>query len=244
MNIKNHIPNTITCLNLFSGCIAVALAFQGNLLASALFIFASAIFDFFDGFAARKLQAFSIVGKDLDSLADLISFGLAPATMVSSLLKEYQYPEYMFDYAFIFPYIAYLIAVFSALRLAKFNNDERQSNTFIGLPTPANALFIAGFANAPSASFLWQPLTSFSDMWTNQVSGLFVLLGLIAISSFLLVSPIPMFSLKQTGKLQYVFLTISVILIGTCGFLGMFMSISVYILFSIFKIIATSKTIK
>ena len=162
--IKKHIPNAITSLNLFSGCIAVVSAIEGDLTAAFLFIILSAVFDFFDGFAARKLGVASPIGKDLDSLADDISFGLAPAAIVSSLLKECDYPEAMLDWAFVIPYIPYVIAVFSALRLAKFNNDERQHVSFIGMPTPANAIMTGAMANMPVAAFLWQPAPVFSDM--------------------------------------------------------------------------------
>jgi len=137
--IKKHIPNSITCLNLFSGCVAVFLAFKGNYEGAIIAILLAAVFDFFDGFAARLLKAYSPMGKELDSLADMVSFGVAPGAIVFSLLSETNVCEWL-------PFLAFLIPVFSGLRLAKFNIDERQTTSFIGLPTPANAIFWAGLA--------------------------------------------------------------------------------------------------
>ena len=123
--IKNNIPNTVTCLNLFSGCIACVMAFEARYDLALLFIVLSAVFDFFDGMLARILNAHSIIGKDLDSLADDVSFGVAPSLIVFSLFKEMYYPANMEFLAPYLPYAAFLISVFSALRLAKFNNDTR-----------------------------------------------------------------------------------------------------------------------
>ena len=125
--IKNSIPNTVTCLNLFSGCIACVMAFEAKYELALLFIALSSIFDFFDGLLARMLNAHSIIGKDLDSLADDVSFGVAPSLIVFSLFKEMYYPASMEFIAPYLPYLAFLISVFSALRLAKFNNDTRQT---------------------------------------------------------------------------------------------------------------------
>ena len=144
--ITRHIPNTLTCLNLFSGCVAAVMAFQFKYELALLFIVIGAVFDFFDGLAARALDAHSIIGKDLDSLADDICFGLAPSVVVFSLFREMPYPGGMSGVSAYFPYLAFLIAVFSGLRLAKFNNDTRQATSFVGLPVPATALFWASLA--------------------------------------------------------------------------------------------------
>ena len=117
------------------------MAFEAKYELSLIFILLSAVFDFFDGMLARLLKAHSSIGKELDSLADDISFGIAPALIIFSLFKEMVYPVFMSGVEEYIPYLAFLIAVFSALRLAKFNVDERQTSSFIGLPTPANALF-------------------------------------------------------------------------------------------------------
>jgi CDP-diacylglycerol---serine O-phosphatidyltransferase len=198
--MKKHIPNFITCLNLFSGCVAAYLAFKGKYTGAFGAILLAAVFDFLDGFAARLLKAYSPMGKELDSLADMISFGLAPGIMVFSLLNKTSINEWL-------PYAGFLIPVFSGLRLAKFNIDERQTSSFLGLPVPANAIFWAGMIN------------SFSLLLTDNV---WFFLVLIAVFCFLLVSEIPMFSLKfknvswKDNQNQYLFL------IGCAGILAYF----------------------
>ena len=165
--ITRHIPNALTCLNLFSGCIAGVMAFESRYELALLFIIISAVFDFFDGLAARALDAHSPIGKDLDSLADDISFGVAPSLIVFSLFKEMPYPAYMEGTATWLPYSAFLISVFSALRLAKFNNDTRQTTSFIGLPVPANALFWAFVERQQGELPLPVVLRYFPDHFTN-----------------------------------------------------------------------------
>ena len=210
--ITRHIPNTLTCLNLFSGCIACVMAFETRYEAALGFIILSAAFDFFDGMMARVLNAHSAIGKDLDSLADDISFGVAPSLIVFSLFKEMNYPEAMASY---FPYLAFLLAVFSALRLAKFNNDTRQTSSFVGLPVPANALF-------------WASLAAGGHSWlTSDSLYPICLLLLVGLFSWLLVSEIPMFSLKfknlswKDNKVSFVFLIACIPLLlfmGVCSF--------------------------
>lgn len=233
--MKQHIPNMVTCLNLLSGCVATVFALQGDAFTATIFIMAGAVFDFFDGFLARLLDAHSVIGKDMDSLADDITFGLAPAALMFSLFKQYPYAT---DFGATYvPYTAFLIAAFSAIRLAKFNNDARQTKSFIGLPTPANALLIAGIANAPMASFMWMDWPEFATLWTCPGVGLSVLIILTGTLCYLLVSEIPMFSLKERGKLQYAFLAISAILILLCGFLGLAVAMATYITISWIKMI-------
>lgn len=174
--IIRNIPNTITSCNLFCGCIASYWAFQGNYKLALLFIILGAVFDFFDGMTARLLHVSSPIGKELDSLADDVTFGLAPAAIVFSLFKEVHYPAFLAPIADIMPYAAFLIAVFSALRLAKFNLDERQTSSFIGMPTPANALF-------------WGSLTvGAHDFLTSTSFNAIYLLILVIIMSLLLVA--------------------------------------------------------
>lgn len=213
--ITRHIPNTLTCLNLFSGCIACVMAFEARYEAALGFIILSAAFDFFDGMMARVLNAHSAIGKDLDSLADDISFGVAPSLIVFSLFKEMNYPEAMASMASYFPYLAFLPAVFSALRLAKFNNDTRQTSSFVGLPVPANALF-------------WASLAAGGHSWlTSDNLYPICLLLLVGLFSWLLVSEIPMFSLKfknlswKDNKVSFVFLIACIPLLlfmGVCSF--------------------------
>ena len=198
--MKKHIPNFITCLNLFSGCIAAYLAFKGNYQGAFIAILLASVFDFLDGFAARLLKAYSPMGKELDSLADMVSFGLAPGAIVFSLLSETGLNEWL-------PFLGFLIPVFSGLRLAKFNIDDRQTTSFIGLPVPANAIFWAGL------------VYSFSPFLLDTVWLLFIL---IIVFSYLLVSELPMFSLKfrnvswADNQTQYIFL------IGCVAILGYF----------------------
>lgn len=188
--IKKHIPNFITSLNLFSGCFAIYYGFQANYEMVMLFILTAAVFDFLDGMAARILKAYSPLGKELDSLADAVSFGVAPGVLVFSLINESALPHWMAFTGFIVP-------VFSALRLAKFNIDERQTNSFIGMPTPANALFWAGMAY------------SFSDLLIDN--GILTIIIAI-VFCFFMVSEVPMFSLKfknlslKNNWVQYLFL--------------------------------------
>jgi CDP-diacylglycerol--serine O-phosphatidyltransferase len=226
--MKRHIPNTITALNLISGCIAVQYAIYGDPVACAICIFCSAIFDFFDGFVARLLHVSSEIGKELDSLADVISFGFAPAALVFTLFKDYPYSESMFCIAPYIPYTAFIIAAFSAVRLAKFNLDTRQHHSFIGMPTPANALLIVGIANSPLLQ----------AAWTTPVWGLIFLFALIALTSYLLVCELPMFSLKTPSKFPLVFAILSAILTITMlclgfGLFGLTISMIGYILSSI-----------
>ena len=226
MSIKKHIPNTITCCNLFSGCVACVMAFRCNFELAMAFIVLGAVFDFFDGMVARLLHVSSPMGVQIDSLADDITFGIAPATIVFSYMQNrLLYPAYLEDIVWLLPYAAFLIAVFSAYRLAKFNIDTRQTNTFIGLPTPANALF-------------WSSLITGGGAWLNELNaGWVLLLGLIALFSYFLVSEIPMFSLKfknlswRSNRIRYIFLLCCLPML-LLGFLAPVAIISWYLLLS------------
>ena len=204
MAIKKHIPNTITCCNLFSGCIACVMAFKGDFNAALFFIVLGAIFDFFDGMVARLLKVSSPLGVQMDSLADDVTFGFAPAAVVYSFMCRLPLPAFLSPVAEFIPFYAFLIAVFSAVRLAKFNIDTRQKSTFIGLPTPANALF-------------WASLVAGLGGWIEELNaGWLLIMGLITLFSYLLVSNIPMFSLKfkilrwRSNKIRYIFLVCSI----------------------------------
>lgn len=225
--IVRNIPNTITCCNLFSGCIAAYMAFQGNYKLSLTFIVIGAVFDFFDGMTARLLHVSSPIGKELDSLADDITFGLAPAAIAFSLFKEVHYPDFLMPLAEIMPYTAFLIAVFSGLRLAKFNIDSRQTSSFIGMPTPANALFWASLSVGGHAFVVSD---SFNAIY------LFIL---VVVMSLLLVAELPMFSLKFKdlswghNKISYIFLIVSIPLLVTFQLSGIAAVIVWYILLSL-----------
>ena len=191
--MKKHIPNMITCLNLISGCIATYFAFQSDYSMALLFIVIGAVFDFFDGMTARLLHVSSPIGKELDSLADDITFGFAPSAIVFSFLCSFH-----IHLPFI-PFLAFIMAAFSALRLAKFNLDERQALGFIGLPTPANALF-------------WGSLIVGLESYPYFEGMEWIILVSTFISCWLLVAEIPMFALKfktwgwKGNEIKYIFL--------------------------------------
>jgi len=228
--MKKHIPNILTCFNAFLGALAVLFALRDNIQAAVLLIIVAAILDFLDGFAARMLNAKSVIGGDLDSLADIISFGFAPAAVLY-IWMEFCFanlpPEMHFFPLTLLPYFAFIIVPFSAYRLAKFNNDERQGTVFYGLPTPANAFFIAFLP------FAADKLPLLDNFW--------VLLGLTLIFSILLVSEFPMFSLKfsnfnfKKNWILYTFLTLSAILLGTFHFAAFPIIILLYMLISLIQ---------
>lgn len=227
MNLKKHIPNTITCCNLLSGCVAAVYAFEGAYPIAFACIIMGAVFDFFDGLSARALKVSSPIGKELDSLADVITFGLAPATMVFSWLRECADAHLDMLVAFAMPFAAFLLVAFSALRLAKFNVDERQTTSFIGLPTPANALF-------------WGALVIGShDTIVAAPYGWLLVLALVLLFSWLLVAEIPMFSLKfknlswKSNRIVYIFLLVSLVLLVLLGFTGLSAVIGWYIILSV-----------
>lgn len=224
--MKKHIPNFITSLNLFSGCIAAVYAFNGQLETAAYFVLIAALFDFMDGLAARALKAYSEIGKQLDSLADMVSFGFIPGIfiykMLSNTLSANGLPEYL-------AYIGFIITIFSALRLAKFNLDTRQTENFIGLATPANTMFFIGVPFIQALPF--EALTLFN----NPIILIILTLGF----SFLLISEIPLFSLKfkalslNPNIHRYLLLLISLILIIFFKFAAIPMIIVIYIILSI-----------
>lgn len=229
-SFKKHIPNTITCCNLIWGAIATYEAFHAQYSWALACIIAGAVFDFFDGFAARLLKVSSPIGKELDSLADDITFGLAPSAMVFSFMKELPACQEGTCMTWL-PYCAFLIAAFSALRLAKFNLDTRQSSSFIGLPTPANALFWGAFIISMNHWLQDTPLSAY------------LLLAIILLSSWIMVAEIPMFALKfknfswKDNKIRYLFTLSVVAIIGTglCldSIAGIWISMVWYILLSI-----------
>ena len=224
--ITRNIPNTITCCNLISGCIATLSAFMGEIHMALLWIIIGAIFDFFDGMSARLLHVSSPIGKELDSLADDITFGMAPAAMVFYEMGIMEYPAFLAPVQPYMPFVAFLIAAFSALRLAKFNLDERQAMGFIGLPTPANALFWGAL------------LVGARDFIENTSWILPVVVCMILLSCWLLVSEIPMFALKfkhwgwKGNEVKYLFLITCVPLLIVFGVTAFAIIIAWYVLLS------------
>lgn len=203
MYFKKHIPNTITCCNLISGCVAIVFAIYGLPDIALSFIILGAVFDFFDGMSARLLHVSSEIGKELDSLADVVTFGVAPSSILFWFISVTDYPSLLEPLRSVLPFSAFILAAFSALRLAKFNLDTRQTTSFIGLPTPACALF-------------WGALiVSFRSCMEQHLISLPILLAGILVSCWLLVSEVPMFALKfkhwgiRGNELKYGFIAFS-----------------------------------
>ena len=215
--MKKYIPNTITSLNLFSGCIGTVMVLNQEYLLAFYCVLASGIFDFFDGMSARALHVKSLIGKELDSLADVISFGFLPGAIIFTMLQDTTANPYL-------PYLGFIITVFSALRLAKFNIDTRQTTDFIGVNTPMDTFFIV------SLPFIAESYPALKNTW--------ILLAIAIVSSLLLVSEIKLFSMKLSSlswdinKYKYLFLMVSVVLLFLLKFLALPIILLLYILFS------------
>lgn len=224
MNIKKHIPNLITLLNLFSGCIALVFAIDLNFEMAFFFVSLGIFLDFFDGFFARLFKVSSPLGLQLDSLADMVTSGLVPGFVMFLMLSKNA------DSSFI-PYLGFIITLGSCYRLANFNIDTRQTDSFIGLPTPANALLIL------SLPLVMQHTSS--ELIYEFLKNQWVLLAITAFSAYILNAEIPLFSLKikafnfSKNKLQIIFLTISVALLIAFQFLGIPLVILFYVLLSV-----------
>lgn len=207
--IKRNIPNTLTCLNLACGCIGIVCLFNGMPKWSVYAMFLAAVFDFLDGFAARLLKVTSPIGRDLDSLADVVTFGLLPGLMMFQLLKVAIIKHFVLgiypqlDDKFMLMALPFLfIPVFSAIRLAKFNNDPGQAYSFKGLPTPANGLVIASIfywliTKLPASVF--NPAYIENKVVVDVVLNPYLLMAISIILSLLLVSNIPLMALKFKG---------------------------------------------
>jgi CDP-diacylglycerol--serine O-phosphatidyltransferase len=239
--IKKTIPALFTCLGVISGCISIVYSLQREMIVVAgFFIIIAAIFDFLDGFFARLLNSVSDLGKQLDSLADIISFGVAPSMIVYRLIMfslvdtglSVDKPGFCNS---LILYSAFIIVVFSGLRLAKFNIDSRQKNYFIGLPTPASALLIASVGINSDMYFL--PFEAKENVY--NVNSLIFLIGLIIVICFLLVSNIRMFALKfksfsfRNNSIRYLFLVISAFIFVLFGLPGLAPVIILYIFLSL-----------
>lgn len=219
--IKQHIPNALTSLNLASGMAGILFVLDGQLDYGAYMIFLAAVFDFLDGFVARLLKVSSEIGKQLDSLADMVTFGVLPAFILFSLIESNSDNIYL-------PYTAFLVGIFSALRLAKFNIDLRQSDRFIGVPTPANALLIS------TIPFLSEKSTFFENLLSNPIA--LVLIGIVM--SFLLVAELPLIAMKfkdfsfSNNIFRYSVIISSVISLILLGIAGIPFAIIFYIALS------------
>lgn len=236
--ITSFIPNLLTLLNLASGTLAAIFAIDGDLGKSAILIFIAAIFDFLDGLAARLLKAYSDIGKELDSLADVVSFGVAPGLIMFTLMELALFGENLplqqvsaSTWEWLFLLSALLIPMFSAYRLAKFNIDIRQTENFLGLPTPANAILWAGFGLMSGYSLNEELLILIFSPGNLLIAAI--------ITSLLLISEIPMFSLKfRSFQLydnwhRYIFLFAALLLIILTGVYSPAIIILLYISLSI-----------
>ena len=225
--IVRNIPNSITCCNLISGCIATYNAFLGDIRMALLWIIVGAVFDFFDGMSARLLKVSSPIGKELDSFADAITFGFAPSAIIFYELSIMEYPSELLMLKPYLPYFAFVMAAYSALRLAKFNLDERQSLGFIGLPTPANALF-------------WGALFVGAQNFMESTAYMLpVVLLMICVSCWLLIAEVPMFALKfkqwgwKGNEVKYIFLISCLPLLMIFGITAFSVIIAWYVVLSV-----------
>jgi len=236
--MKKHVPNFITLLNLFCGCVAAVFAVWNQLEIAAMFVALGIFFDFFDGLAARVLDVKSELGLQLDSLADMVTSGLVPGIVMFQLLGMSQTGGWNLDtYSLIsskglnlnsvLPFVGFIVTLASGYRLAKFNLDENQVSSFVGLPTPANALLILSL---PLILF-YHSSAILSDIILNQ----WFLIGLTLVSAFLLNCNLPLFALKfknwsfKDNALRYVFLTVSLVLLITMQFLAVPIIILFYV---------------
>lgn len=288
--IKKNIPNAITCGNLLCGCLAIVNALEGNLVWAAYLVGIAAVLDFFDGFAARMLKVSSPIGKDLDSLADMVTFGVVPGVVMFQMFNDsigyfgihtgYIYNTHEHPLFALWPflqylrYIVFLIPIFSAVRLAKFNNDTRQSDSFIGVPTPANAILIcslgliAALSNIEADKLLLLAKENISSTGgfekvpyidietvpngsiTTYILNPFILTALSLIMSFLLVAELPLIALKfkhfkwKGNEIRFIFLGGAVVLLASLQLAGIPLVIVFYILISIINNILTKQKAK
>ena len=230
MNIKKHIPNLITLLNLFSGCIALVFAFNQDFEMAFYFVSLGIFLDFFDGFFARLFHVSSPLGLQLDSLADMVTSGVVPGLVMFQMMISHASTAVEGHLQF-FPYLGFIITLGSCYRLANFNIDTRQTDSFIGLPTPANALFILSLPLVLQSTDSLFMIELLSNQW--------FLLVITLLSAYMLNAEIPLFSLKikkfslKENALQIVFLASSFLLLVFFQYLGIPLLILLYVLLSI-----------
>jgi len=224
MDIKKQIPNTITLLNLLCGCIALMFATQPDFELAFLFVCLGIFLDFFDGFFARLFKVTGPLGVQLDSLADMVTSGVVPGIIMYVMLSNGSHATYL-------PYLGFIITLGSCYRLAKFNIDERQTDSFIGLPTPANAIFIMSLPLVLQHTDSLLLLEALVTPW--------VLLVITFFSAFMLNAEIPLFSLKiknfslRNNAVQLIFLALSILLLAFLQYTGIPLVIILYILMSL-----------
>lgn len=264
--IVRQIPNLLTLSNLLCGCLAIKFAFEWNLVMSAYLVGLAAVFDFLDGFAARLLKVTGEMGKQLDSLADMVSFGVVPGVMAFQLIKISLFTNVVYHEGDVYhvmdsmAYLAFIIPVLSAYRLAKFNIDTRQTDKFIGLPTPANAIFFSSLVliffqgndmqtvgnslfnketyDYEIQAFIFDFLNNMNIIHEWIITPK-LLVGMVIFSSILLVAEIPLFALKfknfgwSDNKIRYIFLTISLAMLIIFQLMAIPFIVILYVLLSI-----------
>lgn len=247
MPFKKHVPNLITLCNLAAGLIALMYAFDTNWINAFIWVAIGIFFDFWDGFFARIFKVQSAIGLQLDSLADMVTSGVVPGLVMFQMLanivdmREEFNLSYDNFYLGLLPYAGFIITLASCYRLAKFNVDTRQTDSFIGLPTPANALFILSLP-------IINLRTGGEGFTYEMLSNPYVLVGISLLSAFMLNAEIPLFSLKvkyfnwETNKIQFIFLIVSILLLFFFQFVGIPLIIISYVLLSVInnKFIAKS----
>ncbi len=220
MKLLRHLPNALTCGNLLTGCIGIWTFVMGDAALAAYFVWIAVVFDFLDGFAARALKVSSPIGKELDSLADVVSFGVLPAFAMVRMIGDQE--------GIVHSWFGFAIAAFSALRLAKFNIDERQTQSFIGMPTPAGALFVTGLPYVPEPIHGWI---------FNNITLAVITAGVCA----MLVAPVELFALKfktyswRGNQVRFTFLALAGLLVGTLQAGAVSLIILLYIAISLFS---------
>jgi CDP-diacylglycerol--serine O-phosphatidyltransferase len=239
--MKVHVPNALTCANLFCGCVAAVMIFRNQLNIAAYLVFIAAFFDLLDGMVARKVASDSEYGKQLDSLADMISFGFVPGAVIFKLLQMSDIHGYfnMPGLTRFLQFAPFIITIFSALRLVKFNLDKRQTSSFIGLPTPANTLFIISLPLI---------LNQFPGTYDLIILNPITLLGLTVVCSFLLVSEIPLFSMKfksaaiKDNIYQYILIAVAILLLPFILFAAIPVLVFLYIFLSLIQNYSKTRT--
>ncbi|WP_428658221.1 CDP-diacylglycerol--serine O-phosphatidyltransferase [Runella sp.] len=223
------IPNLMTCGNLLCGCLGIVFSFRGDLLLSGSLILVAGVLDFLDGFAARLLNQSSPIGKELDSLADMVTFGVLPSMIIFQLLER---TTTSIDIqAMLISFSAFILSVFSGLRLAKFNIDTRQTDSFIGVPTPANALLVS------SLPFILRNNPEYESWIVNQ----YVLVSYTLLMSYLLICELPLLAFKfktfgwKENQIKYIFILLSVLLLFLLKFAAIPLIVALYILLSVFQ---------
>ena len=230
MNLKQHIPNAITCGNLVSGCLSVLFLAHDMPIKAAIMVFVAGLFDFFDGFSARLLNAHSPIGADLDSLSDVVSFGVAPGFIMHWLMCRAPHPEIALLGLDLLPCIAFMLPVFSALRLARFNIDDTQKTIFRGIPAPGMAVFVASLPLA---------LSQVGHL-TDGALGFWQSVGIVLIFSFMMVSNLRFFSFKMKSakwkgnEVRWLFLLVAVVGLAIFRLVALPFIMMLYVMLSVF----------